>query len=368
MHKQIKFNHSDNKEFIKVLRTRVNEYFTKNNKTKHANTAMVLRTLFCLTLWIGSYLLLMLGDFSVGMNFAIWGMMGFSMVWATINIGHDAIHGAYSNKKWVNSLLSHTFNLNGASAYMWSRMHNVAHHTYTNVHGFDEDIESVPILRLSPETNRKSYHRYQHIYSFLLYGMATFSWVFIKDYVKFFKNDVANPGGDYKHPKKEYFYLFFYKAIYYTLYIALPIIMLDQAWWITLLGFFTMHYIAGLYLAIVFMLAHIVEHTHFPMPDNQGSIENSWAVHQLYTTANFASRSLLVGFLTGGLNTQVEHHLFSSICSIHYRHISPIVEQTAKEFNVPYINYDHFSTAVQSHIRFLKTIGSKDEYNPKPAF
>lgn len=365
MLQQIKFDHSDNKEFIKELRSRVNAYFTQNKKNKHANGVMILRAIFCFTLWIGSYALLLLGNFSTGVNFAIWALMGVSMVWVTINVGHDAIHGAYSGKKWVNKLMSHTFNLNGASAYMWAKMHNVAHHTYTNVHGYDEDIESVPILRLSPETERKGYHKYQYLYSFPLYGLATISWVFIKDYVKFFKNDVGNYDNS-KHPAKEYFYLFFYKACYYTLYIALPLIVLDQAWWMTLLGFGLMHYIGGTYLAIVFMLAHVVEHTHFPMPNQKGTIENSWAVHQLYTTADFAAKSWLAGFLTGGLNTQVEHHLFPNICSIHYRHLSPILEQTAKEYGVPYINYKSFGSALKSHINFLKKIGSQENYAPAP--
>lgn len=343
------------KEFAAALNSRVTQFFEGTNTTKNADVRMVLKTLFHLTGWIGSYLLLILGHFDVGVNYVLWAILGFFITMVSVNIGHDAIHGSYSKKQWVNALLSHTFNLNGASAYMWKRMHNLAHHTYTNIDGFDEDIEPMPVIRLSDRKPLKKIHRYQYIYSFFFYCLATLSWVFIKDYVKFFKNEVGNFSGE-PHPKKEYFFLFFYKFLNYGLFLGLPLILIPHLWIHTVLGFILMHFVAGFFLAVIFMLAHVVEETQFPYPDENGRMEHSWTVHQLYTTANFARKSWVAAFLTGGLNQQVEHHLFPHVCSIHYPEIGDIVKQTAEEFGLPYYE-SSFPHALTSHIQFLKRLG-----------
>ncbi len=265
-----RFDNNEQREFFKMLNVRVNSYFKDNNISKNANTAMVLKSLFHATLWIGSYCMLVFGGFSVEINYLLWAVLGFSIAMVSVNIAHDAIHGAYSKHKWVNDLLSHTFNFNGASAYMWNKMHNQAHHTYTNIDGHDEDISPVPIVRLSSEAPLWSIHRYQHIYSFFLYTLSTFSWVFMKDYKKFFANEVGNYT-DAKHPKKEYFFLFFYKFINYTLFLFIPLFMLEHGWGNTILGFLLMHAVSGFFLAVIFMLAHVVEEAHFFLPNEEGT-------------------------------------------------------------------------------------------------
>lgn len=350
-----KFSHQKEKDFTLQLRKNVNDYFQKNQLSTHANGAMIFKSVFHLTFWIGAYLLLMLGDFSLGVQYGLWAVVGFFIAMVSVNIGHDAIHGAYSRRPWVNKLLAHTFNLNGASAYMWNKMHNQAHHTFTNVDGYDEDIDPFPLIRICPDKPLYKIHRYQHIYAFFFYGLATLSWVFIKDYVKFFKNEVGNYR-DEKHPKKEYFYLFFYKFLNYTIFLILPLLFIDQPWYHILLGFLLMHFVAGFSLALIFMLAHVVEGAHFPKPDEDGNLEHSWTVHQLHTTANFARGSRIGSFLTGGLNLQVEHHLFPNICSIHYRNLSQIVKDTAQAFDQPYLEYS-FPGALGAHYRFLKAMG-----------
>lgn len=363
MQKPLKFTPLAKDEFIVVLRKRVKQYFTDTNQSTHANTAMVLRTLLFASFWLGSYSLLLFAGFSTPINYAISALYGVSIALVCVNVGHDAIHGAYSKSKFVNGLLSMTFNLNGASAYMWAKMHNVAHHSYTNIHGYDEDISPIPIIRLSPESELKPIHKHQHWYAPLFYCLATLSWVFLKDYIKFFQNTVGNYG-DQKHPTKEYFYLFLYKAIYYAIFIVTPFLVIDQPWYHTVGCILTFHAFAGFYLAIVFMLAHAVESIQFPLPTENGSIENSWAIHQLETTSNFVSRSLLGSALSGGLNTQVEHHLFPNICHIHYRHLAKIIQETAEEYGVAYLDYPSFSSAVRSHLRFMHKMGHEKTYTP----
>jgi linoleoyl-CoA desaturase len=361
----LKFTTSNNKEFGVTLNERVEEYFSKNNISKSANAAMVFKSLFHISMWAGAWYLIVFGGFSPAVNYILWPVLGFFLAMAAVNIGHDAIHGAYSKHEWINRFLSHSFNINGASSYMWRKMHNTAHHTYTNVDGYDEDIQSLPILRLNPEDKLRPIHRFQHIFAFFIYPLGTLSWVFIKDYVKFFKNDVGNYS-DKKHPAKEYFYLFFYKVLNYTVFLILPLMLIDMPWHHIVLGYVSMHFVSGFTLAMIFMLAHVVEETHFIQPDHQGKLKDSFAVHQLLTTADFAGQNWLAAFLTGGLNTQVEHHLYPKICSCHYAKLVPIVKQTAQEFGVPYYS-SSFWGAVKSHYRFMKRMGREANYQPVTA-
>lgn len=255
-----------------------------------------------------------------------------------------------------------SFNLLGANDYMWSIQHNIAHHTYTNIPGHDEDTEVAKgLLRLSPADPRTRIMKYQHYYAFFLYSLASISWVLRKDYIKFFKKKIGNSVDTSNHPKKEVFNLFFYKGVYYFFFIAAPLLFLNITVGQFLIGFLSMHLAEGLVLGLVFQLAHVVEGTSFPEPDSQGNIEEAWAIHQMNTTANFASKSWLANFLCGGLNMQIEHHLFPYICHIHYPEISKIVRETAKEFNVPYIENETFFEALKSHYSVLKRLGKEEK-------
>lgn len=348
---------SSNKEFVTVLKERVELYFKLNKISKKANRLMIFKTVFHSSLWLGCYFSILFGNYPNSINYILWAILGLSVALTAVNIGHDAIHGAYSKKKWINKLLSFSYDLNGASSYMWESMHNLAHHTYTNISGYDGDLDLLPIIRLSSKQKLRYINRYQYLYTFFFYCFATLFWVFTKDYIKFFKNEVGNYSNK-KHKYSDVAKLFINKLMYYILFIVVPIIFVYQHDIITYLwSFLLMHFVAGLTLSLIFALAHLVEKTNFPEPTSTGTIQNSWVVHQLYTTANFASNSRLAGFITGGLNTQVEHHLFPHICSIHYRKIAPIVKETAREFNIPYLEYPTFFQALKSHIAFLRKMG-----------
>ena len=361
MSTKIRFAKTDNNDFYSTLNKRVNEYFLLKGISKYANALMIFKVVFFFTSFIGIYLVLILGANPLWVQFVLWGTLGLFTAFIGVNISHDAIHGSLSENKMVNKILGFSFNIIGANAYMWSIMHNIVHHTYTNIEGHDEDITSVPVLRMSPHQKLRKIHRHQYWYAFLFYALGSLSWVLIKDYVKFFKKKIGNYENK-NHPKIEYFNLFFFKMVYYVAFIVLPLILLDALWWQVVLGFLILHFCEGITIAIIFMLAHEVEETQFPLPDESGNIKNSWAVHQLYTTANFGTENNMLSFFCGGLNFQVEHHLFPKICHIHYKPISNIVKQTAKEFGLPYNDNLSFGGAIRSHIRFLKKLGRNEDW------
>lgn len=320
---------------------------------------MIFKTVFFLSGIIIAYGMLISGQFGLWTMLFLSIAIGAFSAFIGFNVCHDAIHGAYSSKKWVNKSLGLIFNLIGANAYVWSITHNKIHHTYTNIPDHDEDIEVAPgLIRLSPLDEYKPHMRYQHYYAFFLYGLASLSWVLRKDYVKFFQKKIGQYDNT-NHHKIEYFNLFFFKAVYYTISIVLPLTLLDITWWQFLIGFFALHLTKGLIMGLVFQLAHVVEGTNFPFPNDQGNIQEAWAVHQMQTTANFARKNKLANILCGGLNFQIEHHLFPQICHTHYVKISEIVKETAEEHGIAYIESETFFGALKSHYHMLKEFGQK---------
>ena len=358
---KVKFSKSGHSDFYVALNKKVEHYFSSQNLSKKANGIMLFKVIFYPTVFIAAYLVLLFADAPLAVQYMLWIVLGFFTAFIGLNISHDAVHGSLSSNKTVNTILGYSFNAIGANSYVWNITHNIVHHTYTNIDGHDEDIALISLLRMSPNQKLRKVHRYQHWYAFFFYSLASLMWVFIKDYIKFFKKEIGNYDNK-SHPRSEYIILFASKAIYYALFIVVPFVLIKALWWQILIGFIVMHLVQGLTMAIIFMLAHVVEGTDFPMPGNTGTMENTWAVHQLYTTSDFGRKNGLLNFFCGGLNFQVEHHLYPRICHVHYRNISEIVKETAAEHQLRYNEHITFRGAISSHVRLLKSLGR----NPLP--
>lgn len=349
------------RDFVITLNKRVNEYFRSNNIGKQANGEMYRKTVFMFALYFIPYALGMSGFISSAIGLLLVAFaMGLGLAGIGLSVMHDANHGAYSTKPWVNTALGYSLNLVGANAFNWKIQHNVLHHSFTNVHDHDEDISPRGVLRFSPDTPWKWIHTYQYIYAWPFYGLMTFVWVISKDFAR-----LANyqKTGLVKKQKadalSEWLILFATKLVYIAYIFILPILFTPLLWWQLLLGIFLMHYVAGFILAIIFQPAHVVEGIEFPVPDKNNTLENTWAVHQLRTTSNFGNKSRWFSWYVGGLNFQVEHHLFPNVCHVHYRHLASIVRTTALEFGLPYKSFDSFWLALGGHIRLLKQLGER---------
>lgn len=361
MIKKLKFTNTNKSAFYATLRKRVDAHFNDQQLSVHANGAMWFKTVFFLGGFLSLYLLVLFGGFSLFTILWLTIALGMFGAFVGFNICHDAIHKSFSRHSVVNHSFGILFSLIGASAYVWSICHNIVHHTYTNIAGHDEDIDVAPgLIRFCELEPVNKVQRFQHFYAFGLYSLAMLSWVFRKDYKKFFQYKIGAQVSN--HPRIEYFNLFFFKFLYYFLFIGLPLLILDITLWQFLIGFLAMQLAQGLVLGLVFQLAHVVEGTHFPQPNNDGNIEEAWAAHQMMTTANFAVDCKIAAFFCGGLNRQIEHHLFPKICHIHYPAIGKIVKETATEFNLPYIESPTFLSALCSHYRMLRKLG-KEAYD-----
>lgn len=357
------------RDFVATLNKRVNEYFKNNNVARHANGEMVVKTIVMFSLYLVPYFLIVTGIVSSVLPLILCVVvMGLGLAGIGLSVMHDANHGAYSKRGWVNTTIGYSMNFIGANAFNWKMQHNVMHHSYTNVHEEDEDISPRGVLRLTPHSDWKRMHRYQFIYAWFLYGLMTIVWLFIKDFTRLAKYQKNGLAKSHKaNVTVEWIILAGTKMLYIGYIFVIPLLLTSLVWWQLLIGVITMHYIAGFILAIIFQPAHVIEGTEFPLPDENKTLENNWAVHQLLTTTNFGNNSRWFSWFVGGLNFQIEHHLFPNICHVHYRKIAGIVQQTAREFGLPYKSSRTFMQALIGHGRLLYTLGKRPVLIPVPA-
>jgi linoleoyl-CoA desaturase len=354
----------DKAKFFSTLRQRVDGYFKENKLSKHYNSAMVVKTVVLLSGYILPFIALLLFKPTFGISVLIWMIMGFSLAGIGMSIMHDANHGAYSSSHKINLWLGHTLNLLGASVENWKLQHNLLHHTYTNIVTHDMDIQDKVILRFSPHTDVKWYHKLQVLYAIMFYGITTLYWAILKDFLQFmtYKKDGLN-----KNTKSQnrifLLKLIFDKALYFFILLFVPVYFFGIPFSEIILGFLIMHFFAGVVLTVVFQLAHTVEGTTHPLANQEGTIENNWAVHQMNTTVNFSRQDKFITWYVGGLNFQIEHHLFPTICHVHYPAIAGIVKSTAEEFGVPYLENKTFGDAINSHVATLRRFGRLPDIN-----
>ena len=359
-YKQVSFSRSDSTKFFKTLNKRVNQYFKEKNILKTGNWKLYTKAIIMFTIFFVPLILILTVAMPQWVSLLLTVLIGIGMAGVGMNVMHDSNHGSFSSKKWVNKLMGSSIYILAGNVYNWKVQHNVLHHTFTNIKGHDEDIDAGRIIRFSKHSKWFNIHKFQKYYSFFLYGLLTINWAITTDFKQmnnYLKRKLSY--GKFPNPATEWTKLIISKIVYYAIWIVLPILVLDIAWWKIFIGFFVMHYTAGMILSVVFQLAHVVPKTNMPLPDKNGNMKHTWAMHQFYTTANFAPTNKFICWYTGGLNHQVEHHVFPHISHIHYGKIAKIVKKTALEFNLPYNEYKTTRKAILEHFKQLKTLGKK---------
>jgi linoleoyl-CoA desaturase len=337
------------------LKKRVNEYFESTGKSYLGNGRLYSKAIILLTSFVFLYIHLVF--FTPA---AVWAileciLLGIVVAGIGFNIMHDGAHGSFSKYKWLNGAAAFTLNILGGSSFMWNMKHNVIHHAFTNVDGVDDDIDIQPWMRMSATQQKLAMHRYQHVYFWFLYSLLYILWIFVLDYQKYFKRRIGGMSLK-KMSLSDHIVFWSFKILNIFLFVVLPVYLIGFEDWI--IGFLVFTIVAGFVISIVFQLAHTVEHTHFPVPHHEtGKLEDEWAIHQLKTTANFAPKNKFISWMLGGLNFQIEHHLFPKISHIHYPEIRKIIKKSCAEFNIPYIEYPKMYKAVISHVLFLKQMG-----------
>ena len=345
------------RSFASAVRSRVQASFKVEGLHTKAGPRILGKVAAMLLLFLAPLAVLLGGPMPAWAALPLVLLMGAGMAGVGMGVMHDALHGATSRRSWVNDLLGGSMYLLGSDAFTWKIQHNGAHHTHTNVDGVDQDIDPPDLLRFSEHAPLWRVHRLQHLYSFFFYGRLTLVKLG-NDFNSLLR--VARTG-DARYAGRslpvDLGVMVLVKLAHLFLFIGLPLLLTPFTWWQVLLGFVLMHFTCSVILGTVFQLAHVVEGARQPLADAHGVIGHDWAVHELLTTADFAPRNRLLTWYTGGLNFQVEHHLFPAVSHLHYPRIAAIVQRTAEEFGLPYNVKPTLRAALASHVRRLRQLG-----------
>jgi linoleoyl-CoA desaturase len=336
------------------LRKRIRNYFDATSLEQTGNISLLIKAGFFITTYIAAYVFVMLHPPAwVALLACLY--MGWAAAGIGFNLMHDGSHGSFSDNEFLNKLAAYSINFLGGDAVLWKNKHNMIHHTYTNIEGFDQDIAQMPVFRSNIHQKKRSFHKFQHLYCLPVYALSSMLWVFLLDYIKYFTGKVGSiPIAHMSVTDHIVFWIT--KISYLVLYLVVPVIIWGPLY--TAIGFFAYHAVLGIMLSIVFQLAHMVEEAEFTGAHfDSNVIEEEWAIHQLKTTANFSTNSKFMSWYTGGLNFQVEHHLFPKVSHVHYPALNKIVKEFCKEKDLCYNEFKTFGGAFLSHIAHLKTTG-----------
>ncbi|MBL7890297.1 MAG: acyl-CoA desaturase [Bacteroidia bacterium] len=351
---RVSFNNK-NSVFFNALKEKVDNYFKSNDIKETGNFKLYLKTIILSLTAISLYTILVFFTPNIWISLVLCAILGLTLAGIGFNTMHDGAHGSFSTKEWVNDLMGYSLNAMGGSVYLWKYKHNVNHHSFTNIEGMDDDIDIKPWIRVHSDQKKYWYHRFQHIYWIGLYGLTYLLWIFVQDFRKYFTGKIGETPFR-KMDVKEHVIFWVSKILYIGAFIVLPIFM--TGWLPTLIGYLVVSFVCGFVIAVVFQLAHVVQDAAFETPTSDNhKVDTEWAVHQIQTTADFATKSKIVSWFTGGLNFQVEHHLFPRISHIHYPKIHQLVKETCEQFGVNYMEFPTVMAAVRSHVVHLKQVG-----------
>jgi len=342
--------------FPKVLRRRLDRFFTDQNLSPKADRAMGVKIALGLAVLAGSWIALYTLNPASWKFFALYILGGLAQTFLLLNIAHDSNHNAISSVPFVNKLLNYVFDLCGINSYMWRILHHRGHHSCINLHDEDDALTGRGVFRFTPHEPRARLHRFQHIYALFFYALFSLDYVFLRDIECFLR-----PSHEYlrriRHPKREYVILFAGKSFYLTYMLILPVVVLGKSPLVVASAFVLVHLITGLSVSLVFQTTHTIDSTYFPL--DRGEFENG-VYHVFATTADYATENPLVGWLAGGLNHHIVHHLCPFVCHTHYAPLTRIVKQTAAEFGVPYRQHPTMTRAILHHLILLKQLGQQD--------
>lgn len=353
----------NDRQFHREVARRVDNYFEQNGISRKANSKMHAYGAVVLTVIGATYAMIVSGQIGGWSLYGLQLVNGVATLLGTLAIAHDASHNAYSEKGWVNRWLARFFDIAGTSSYVWEFNHKRSHHAGPNVPLFDAAIDSMPLFRLHPKAEWRPFMKYQHWYMPVIYSFATlFKWFYL-DFFTLTRNRVGGVEVD-EHDTQDLLELFGFKILLYSYGIVIPLMVVPVPWYQYMAGFFSYHFINGMIIAFVFQVTHLADRTEFIEPDEDGQLPDTFAVHTLKTTADFAPDSVVARWFTGGLNLHIAHHLFPDICQVHLPAVTRIVRQTAEEYDLPYRAYPTTWAAFRSHQRLLKCLGQTEQLSP----
>src|SRR3990167_6845389 len=207
--------------FKTSLQQNISAYFESIQRNQKGNFSLYLKTAILFSTLSVIYLVLILIPMSPWMGILLSALVGINLAAIGFNVMHDAAHGSYSTNDRLNNIMAYSLNLMGGISFIWKQKHNYNHHTYTNVEGLDDDLDIRPWIRTNINQRKYWFHKYQHIYSLLLYVSTYLLWVFFQDFRIYFSGKV----GDIKIKKitiAEHFIFWGSKCGYFLIFLVIP--------------------------------------------------------------------------------------------------------------------------------------------------
>ncbi len=358
------YDHGKEAPFQLALKARVDAYFEARGGNRKATWLMWFKVALYIGLYWALYASLALFPHSLPVTALLLIGFALSVMILAFNVSHDAVHGSLAGKPRVdNALFWFTFNLLGPNAYLWKIRHTNSHHLFVNIPGSDLDLEGSAAVRIAPHTRWRPIHRYQHLYCSFLYSVFALHWVFLKDFKLFFRTEFGNVTG-LRHPRWRFAELVAMKLFYVGYLLVVPCLVLPYSVGQILVAYLAYVLLLSYLLLITFAASHVAMESHFVSYGKDGRLPHSFLEHQLQTSVDYYPTSKLVGFIYGGFNAHVAHHMFPTVCSVHYADLSAIIRDTAKEFGLPYKELP-LHKLLASHYKLMKAMGQSEDAGEK---
>ena len=308
-------------QFAATLHARVEDYFKVNRMSKYGGIEIYFKSILIIGMFISAYLILLLNQNSMIVLWILFLILGFCHVLISVNISHDAIHGCYTRKKWLNKLAELTFNLIGVSSYMYKKKHLITH-TDSQYAEKRSSIQKQSFLM-----KYKSKEGEPKNVPIILYFFFSFYMILVRDFMLFAKDEDRIPSG-------EYIFLFFSKGLYIALFLILPYFFIHNPWWQILIGQLLLYSIVTISIIVILLMP--TEGIEQPKIASYKETQNEWAIEILKYNIDFGPDNKFINLLFGGNNMNVIHYLFPDISHVHYVHLSKIVKNTVGEFGLIY--------------------------------
>jgi linoleoyl-CoA desaturase len=286
-------------------------------------------------------------------------LMGLMMVLLYLNIIHEASHNSLFRNKKINSLFMYLFDLIGANSYIWKLRHTRLHHNFSNVAGWDSDIQQSSLFKVFPSDETKRIHRNQHIRVFFVYPLYLLNWLLIRDFKDYFSKQQTIQK-ICKIPFIEYVKLFLFKSVFLFFIIIVPAVFFDFTWLQSLAAFVIMLIVAGVFALTVLLPPHANIKNDFPVVEN-GALSSSWFRHQLETTNDITTSNWFTRHIMGDFNYHLAHHLFPKISHVYASEVSKIIKEHASRYDLPYRSYTLFE-ALKYHYLLIKKNGMPQDF------
>jgi linoleoyl-CoA desaturase len=355
--KDIRYQSADTSDKIyRQIRQRSEAYFKENHCSKFADANFGIKIAVTLLLTVVGY-----GGIFYATSYLFLAvsylLFGFAAILISINLGHDAAHGAVTGNKAIDDIIFRiVFSLQGLSGYLWQIRHNNSHHVFPNVYENDSDMELGGLILFDPNEGVKKFHKYQYLYAPFLYQFATLVLLFYQDYEMLERREHGNLLIN-NIPIAEWIKFFLAKIVHLTLYLVFPLVFSSFSWGYVLLAYLTMHFIVSSFMMFTFVISHHVMEVDYVAPEKENTlVGDAWIHHQIVTTIDFNENSRLANFIFGGFNLHIAHHVFPEINHTHYPALTKIIKDVLTENDLDWYKSFHFFKGCRSHIQHLRRV------------